>query len=99
MKNLINEIGKIKSDRNLFIHGLWELPYESENDIKIVCGERNLKYDEHKDKEGNIIEQKWTSNKKHIFWLSYIKKQIRKIEDILVSQNYLINELETKTFF
>lgn len=98
VNNLIEQIGEIKNERNLFIHGIWGIPFESENDIKIICDERKIRYSENKNKQSKIIQKNWTYNENHTFRLSYIKKQIRKIEDILLSQDSLIHTLESDTF-
>ena len=96
--NLITEISKIKNKRKLFIHGIWGKPFVSDNDIKIVCDERRLRYKEVKDNTGYVFKKEWSYNQNHVFRLTYIKKQISKIEDILLSQDFLIKELEDVNF-
>nr|WP_320021605.1 hypothetical protein [uncultured Draconibacterium sp.] len=98
LNNLIELIGRVKSNRNLFIHGIWGAPFESENDIKIVCDERKIRYVEEKDKNGRRTEQIWYHSKNHIFRLSYLKKQITTINDIILAQESLIKKLEFETF-
>jgi hypothetical protein len=96
--DLISQISKIQSDRNLFIHGIWSDPFESENSIEIVCDEKKVRYNEEKDKEGIIIDQTWRYNKNHIFSLNDIKSRIKDIDDILILENKLIGELENEIF-
>ena len=98
IKTLLEQISRIKSDRNLFIHGIWGSPNKSDNDIQIVCKHRRTLYKSEKDTKGEVIQKKWIMNKSQIYNLSYIKRQITKIEDILLSQEYLIKELENETF-
>lgn len=98
LNNIIELIGRVKNNRNLFIHGIWGSPFESENDIKIVCDERRIRYSEKKDKNGKRIEQLWRHNENHIFRLSYIKKQITTIGEIILAEESLIEKLEIETF-
>jgi hypothetical protein len=95
--NLVAEVSKIKSQRNLFIHGLWGNPYKAENDVMIICDEKRMTYSE-KTNKSNATFKIWTSNKIHKFRLSYIKKLIRNIEDIIISQDFLIKKLENNVF-
>jgi len=97
INNLLEQITGIKKDRNLFIHGIWGFPFESENDIKIVCDERKIRYSEKKVKNGVWPDKQWHYNENHVFRLSYIKKQIARIDDILIFQDSLIKELTIYT--
>lgn len=96
--DLINKIGKIQSDRNLFIHGIWSNPIKSENSINIICDEKKIRYNEEKDKVGNVIDQTWHFNKNHIFSLSDIKNRINDIDNIVALEDGLIKDLENEKF-
>ncbi len=98
ISNLLEQISRIKSDRNLFIHGIWGFPFVENNDIMITCDERKIRYKEEKHSNGKNLRKIWNYNEIHTFRLSYIKKQIRKIEDILTAQNFFIEKLESETF-
>lgn len=98
INNLIEKIGEIKNERNLFIHGIWGSPFELENDISIICDERKIRYTEAKSKGSDMIRKTWNYNENHTFRLSYIKKQISKIDNILLSQDSIIQKLETDVF-
>lgn len=92
IQNLIAKIGSIRKVRNLFIHGIWGEPFEFENDILIQCQEPRIQYDDIKEDE-IIIQQEWASSKSHEFRLAYIKKIIQDLDDIINSQDYLIQKL------
>lgn len=96
IENLIEEIGRVKNERNLFIHGLWGIPYESENDVKVNCEERKIRHSVDKDMKGNKVSQTWKLNKNQTYRLSYMKKRISTIDNILLAQEALIRKLETE---
>lgn len=96
IKNLIEKIGHIKGKRNLFIHGIWSEPFESNNDVVISCYEPKLLYEE--EKEGDKISKLWTSSNKHEFKLTYIKKLVENIGNIITEQDYLIRKLDGHNF-
>jgi len=84
IKNLHKKIAKVRSDRNLFIHGIGGQPQKHGNDIIIYCDERKTKYN------GDVLEGKtksksWSFNKGHYIKLLYIKRQINWLEDIVAS--------------
>lgn len=88
INNLLSEIKNIKGDRNLLIHGLWKEPNESKNDVEVLCEERKIKYTEQKSKAG--ISKTWSLNRFKRYRLSYIKKMIVRIDDIIVAQEYIL---------
>jgi len=99
LSNLISKIGSVRKNRNLFIHGIWGEPFEKENDLMIICREPKILYEEKKDdKKTDRIAKTWTSSKSHEFRLSYIKRQIEIIEDIITAQNALIKQLADHKF-
>ena len=98
INNIIELVGRIKSNRNLFIHGIWGCPFESGNDIKIICDERRIRHKYEKDINGKVIRENWEFNRNHILKLSDIKKQIDSIDCILLLQNVLIEKLKTEFF-
>jgi hypothetical protein len=93
LKNLLTLIKQVKTDRNLFIHGLWKEPYNSENDIVILCEERKIKY-----KEEKGVGRNWQYNSHKKFRLSDIKRRIIQIDDIIYVQESLIKKLEDFKF-
>lgn len=93
VKTLINKISNIRKTRNLFIHGVWSEPIEFENDIIIVCRESKLDYSEEK-VEGKIVSQLWGSKKSTEFRLSYIRKLVDNVEEIILIEDYLLKKIE-----
>jgi hypothetical protein len=98
IKSLTEKIAQIKSKRNLFIHGIWGEPFEYDNDVIISCYEPKLIYDEEINNNGEKISKTWTSSNQHEFRLTYIKKLVENIGDIITAQDYLISKLEEHTF-
>ena len=96
--NLIKLIVEIQSDRNLFIHGIWSIPFESEGSIKIVCDEKKIRYEEKKESRWDGLDQTWHFNKNHIFSLSDIKSRISNLDSIVSIQDGLLKELENYDF-
>lgn len=97
IQNLIAKIGSIRKERNLFIHGIWGEPFELDDDIFIQCHEPKIQYDNTKEDE-RVTSQEWSSTKPYEFRLTYIKKLIRNIDDIIDCQDYFIKKLEMHTF-
>lgn len=87
VSGLIAKISNVRKTRNLFIHGIWGEPSESKNDSVIFCGEPKILYEE------NENGRSWASKRNHQFTLNHLKKQVRNIDEILLIQDYLINEL------
>lgn len=98
MTDLISEINKIKSDRNLFIHGTWGDAFIDKTELKIKCGERKLKYSDKKNSKGKVYERSWIQNDTHVISLGKIKNMTDKIEEILHDQNQILNELKNILF-
>jgi hypothetical protein len=88
LDRLVAKISHIRRNRNLFIHGIWGEPFKSENDIMITCAEPKILYEETKDKKS------WKHSTHHKFRLSYIKKLVQEIDDIILAQDYLIEKLK-----
>jgi hypothetical protein len=95
---LIGQISKIKNDRNLFIHGIWNDPAIEENSIKIICEERKIIYEDEKDNEDNYVDQTWHFNKHHVFSLVDIKNRIMDIDNIIELEDKLLVGLEDENF-
>lgn len=93
VKKLIQKISNVRKTRNLFIHGVWDEPIEFDNDILIVCRESKLDYSEEKE-NGKIISRQWTSKRNTEFRLSYIRKLVENVEEILLIEDYLLRKLE-----
>ncbi|RED92853.1 hypothetical protein [Marinoscillum furvescens] len=92
MKELLERIAAVKSYRNLFIHGIWGEPYESENDIKIVCEERKIRYQEEQTEYGT--NKHWRYNNHQTFRLSFLRQLTIKIDDIILAQDYMLKKLD-----
>ncbi|MDR7132537.1 hypothetical protein J2X69_004910 [Algoriphagus sp. 4150] len=95
IKDLLERISSVKSSRNLFIHGIWGEPFESENDIKIVCEEHKIRYQEKTTEYG--VDKQWKYNNFHTFTLSFLKQLTTTIEDIIRLQDYLLNKLKVES--
>ncbi|UUF15167.1 MULTISPECIES: hypothetical protein [Flavobacterium] len=96
IKNLADKISNIKRIRNLFIHGVWGEPYEKNNDVLITCSESKI--DSVEKKFGAITAKSWKSVTTTEFRLTYIRKQVDHVEEIILSQNFLIKKLEEHVF-
>jgi hypothetical protein len=93
IKGLTDKISNIKKTRNLFIHGVWSEPIEKDNDIIITCRESKLDYWE--DFENGIrMGRTWCSNKRTEIRLSYMRKLVDKVEEIILIEEHLLKKLE-----
>jgi hypothetical protein len=95
MSDLITRIDEIRKVRNLFIHGNWGVPMESDGELKIVCCEKKIKYTEERDSKGKVIEKTWRHTKHQLFSLEDIKKIIHSIEAIQEIENSILESLDT----
>jgi hypothetical protein len=95
---MIDLIGKVKAMRNLFIHGVWTKPHESQNDIVSSCNDIRIKYSEEKDTNGKITSQKWQMNEHKEFRLSYVIQEIHRLNDIIFIQKTMLKALEKENF-
>ena len=98
VKKLIQKISSIRKTRNLFIHGVWDEPIEFENDILIVCRESKLDYSEER-QNGERVSRLWGSKKSTEFRLSYIRKLVDNVEEILLIEDYLIKKIEDYDYY
>ncbi|MDW3192722.1 MAG: hypothetical protein R8G66_10165 [Cytophagales bacterium] len=96
MTELLNRISNIKSDRNFFIHGIWHDPIEIENDISIVCDNRKIKYRELPTIDGTA--RSWQFNNPKTYKLSFLIELTSNIEDIINTEDQMIEELEKETW-
>lgn len=95
INDLSTKIKKIQSNRNLFIHGIWQDPFESEKGVEVVCEERKIKYSVTKrNKLGRVINQEWSVNRFHSFELQDIKNLINIIDELIVTEDELIKALK-----
>lgn len=99
INEVIELIGRVKNDRNKFIHGIWGNPFKDKDEIKVVCDERKIKYTEQNDENGKSIERNWKFNENNIFSLTYVKNQINVIETIIELQDGLIDKLVELDYF
>lgn len=96
MNDLIASIDKIRKVRNMFIHGIWGTPFESDGELKIVCSVRKIKFNEEKDSTGTVIEKTWRHTGHQMFNLQDIKNIIQSIEEIQELENIIIESLDTE---
>ena len=89
----IKLINNIKSDRNLFIHGIWHEPRFTKSKREIICEEKKIRYS--KTSKG----QEWSYNKIHLFSIETLSNRIKDIDIILASQNMILKKLENITIF
>ena len=86
---ILEKIANVRSKRNLFIHGIWSTPYHADNDVKINCSEPKILYV--KEKTGRT----WSQKTNHTFRLSYIRRLVLTIDEILLGQDYIIDKLRS----
>lgn len=98
VKKLIQKISNIRKTRNLFIHGVWDEPIEFENDILIICRESKLDYKE-EIQNGERVSRIWTNNKSTEFRLTYIRKLVDNVEEILLMEDYLIKKFKDYDYY
>lgn len=98
IKKLVQKISNIRKTRNLFIHGVWSEPIEFENDILIVCRESKLDYSKEME-NGRVVSEYWTSKKSTEFRLSYIRKLVDNVEEILLIEDYIIKKMEDYDYY
>lgn len=98
LDNLYKKVDSIRANRNLFIHGIWGEPFETENEIKIVCEERKIKYREELNDKKEVTAKHWTYNKHHVFELTTIKNLIQQINEILETEDELIDVLKDEKY-
>jgi hypothetical protein len=68
-------------------------PVEKDNDIIITCRESKLDYSEEFE-NGIRTTRTWLPNKKTYIRLSYMRKIVDNVEDIIKIENYLLKKLE-----
>ena len=88
MSQMLEKLGSVKKNRNLFIHGIWSDPYVEENDLMISCTEPKVQLTE------LAHCRNWSSAKSHKFRIAYIKKQVLILDEISLTQDHLIKELK-----
>lgn len=87
IETLINRTSKVRQYRNLFIHGLWGVPEQRENEVTIECIEQ--KVTPKMVKHGRM----WTSGKEHLIKLSDIVSQINELDFIIALQKRLLEKI------
>lgn len=88
LKGILEEVGYIKSERNSFIHGIWSEPVSKDNDIVIYCSNPKMKFE----KQPN--GKQWSFGRGKSVRLTFIKKLVRRIDDIMISQKAFIERLQ-----
>ncbi|KKN82559.1 hypothetical protein LCGC14_0308550 [marine sediment metagenome] len=88
LTGILNEVSYIKSERNSFIHGIWSEPIVKDNDIIIHCSNPKMKFE----KEPN--GKRWSFGHGKSVRLTFIKKLVGRIDDIMISQKAFIERLQ-----
>lgn len=88
LTRILNEVSYIKSERNSFIHGIWSEPIANDNDITIHCSNPKMKFE----KEPN--GKKWSFGHGKSVRLTFIKKLVSRVDDIMISQKAFIERLQ-----
>lgn len=96
INDLLAEVDKIRKVRNLFIHGIWGSPFETDGELRIVCSARKIKYEEKINSKGVLIEQTWRHTEKQIFSLQDLIMYAKTIDEILEIENIIIESLDTE---
>jgi len=94
---LIQKISSVRKTRNLFIHGVWDEPIKFENEILVICRESKLDYKEEKE-NGKVITRQWASMKNNEFKLSFIKKLVENVQEILQLEDDLLEKIENHNY-
>lgn len=94
---LIQKISSVRKTRNLFIHGVWDEPIKFENEILVICRESKLDYKEEKE-NGKVITIQWASMKNNEFKLSFIKKLVENVQEILQLEDDLLEKIENHNY-
>ncbi|RLD48750.1 MAG: hypothetical protein DRI97_18705 [Bacteroidetes bacterium] len=98
METLYAQVEDIRIHRNSFIHGVWGDPYEKDNDVFIECKVIKIKYEESEFPKQRLVKKRWTKSKTTTYRLTFIRTLITKLDDVIMSQDALISELENKQF-
>jgi len=88
MSDLITKIDHIRTERNLFIHGIWADPTEKEGEVKIHCLETKIV-----SKVGKY-GRSWLSGREHEFKLSQLMNRVEELDQIILHQEELLNKVE-----
>ena len=88
LKGILSEVSYIKSERNTFIHGIWSEPISKDNDIIIHCSNSKMKFE----KESN--GKRWTFGSGKSVRLTFIKKLVSRIDDVILSQKAFVERLQ-----
>jgi len=88
---LIGEVNNLRQVRNLFIHGLWDIPTCEDGEIIITCNDKSFQLK----KELTEHSQKLSfhSNIAKKFNLSTIQKHIRQLDKINNDLEIILNEI------
>ncbi len=92
LKGILEEVSYIKSERNSFIHGIWSEPISKGNDITIHCSNPKMKFE----KQSN--GKQWSFGHGKSIQLTFIKKLVARIDDIMISQKAFIERLQNFDF-
>lgn len=88
LSGILSEVNYIKSERNSFIHGIWSEPKAKDNDVVVYCSSSKMKLEE----EPN--GKKWIFGHGKSVRLSYIKRLVNRIDDVMLSQKAFIERLK-----
>lgn len=88
LDGILSEVSFIKNERNTFIHSIWSEPSKKDNDIIILCSNPKMKLI----KEPN--RKTWSFGNGKPVRLTFIKKLVSRIDDIILSQDAFIERLK-----
>ena len=87
VNGILNEIKNIKNERNSFIHGIWSEPSKKDNDIHINCSNPKMKF------KKEVDGKSWTFGTPKTVQLTFIKKLVSRIDDVMISQKAFVDRL------
>jgi len=88
LEGILDEVSYIKNERNTFIHGIWSEPSKKDNDVIIHCSNPKMKFV--KEPDG----KRWTFGSGKTVRLTFIKKLVSRIDDIIISQEAFVERLK-----
>jgi hypothetical protein len=92
IKNLVEKVSMLRSDRNLFIHALWGEPFLKDDKVLVSCLEPKIL------SRIGRYGRTWASGREHEFELSYLISRIEEIEAVIEIQEMLLSKLESYSF-
>jgi hypothetical protein len=88
IKSIVIRVNNVRTDRNLFIHGLWKGPYEGSKGLMVSCEDKRVKFTQEAD------GKKWVQSAFYFYTLEEINSKIKEIQQINDELERIITELE-----